>query len=73
MESQPWKKVVENVKKRLNLTDELTEDDIQSMYTGCAFETAWNKNAKSPWCSVFSLEDFKVEIVEYSFHFLIII
>ncbi|XP_019875531.1 multiple inositol polyphosphate phosphatase 1 [Aethina tumida] len=59
MESQPWKKVVENVKKRLNLTDELTEDDIQSMYTGCAFETAWNKNAKSPWCSVFSLEDFK--------------
>lgn len=30
------------------------------MHRICAYETAWNKTAKSPWCSLFSLQDFKV-------------
>ncbi|XP_011144551.1 multiple inositol polyphosphate phosphatase 1 isoform X2 [Harpegnathos saltator] len=30
------------------------------MYSMCAFETAWDQNIVSPWCKIFSLNDFKV-------------
>ncbi|XP_014478398.1 PREDICTED: multiple inositol polyphosphate phosphatase 1-like isoform X2 [Dinoponera quadriceps] len=39
------------------------------MHTMCAFETAWEQNVISPWCKIFSLNDFKVfefaEDIEY--------
>lgn len=52
--------VIRNVNKRLGLQDEIDLGDIYVMYITCGFETAWNKQSKSPWCSVFSEEDFKV-------------
>ncbi|XP_032687977.1 multiple inositol polyphosphate phosphatase 1-like [Odontomachus brunneus] len=30
------------------------------MHTMCAFETAWDQSIVSPWCKMFSLNDFKV-------------
>lgn len=30
------------------------------MHTMCAFETAWNQSTVSPWCKIFSLNDFRV-------------
>ena len=30
------------------------------MYMACSFETAWNPSELSPWCTIFSEEDFKV-------------
>lgn len=30
------------------------------MYTMCAFDTAWNSSAESPWCKIFLLNDLKV-------------
>ncbi|KAJ8931672.1 hypothetical protein NQ314_015388 [Rhamnusium bicolor] len=57
-------KIVKEVNDRLNLENELIADDIIIMYTTCAFETAWNKNSKSPWCTPFTVDDLKV--IEYS-------
>lgn len=34
------------------------------MYTTCAFETAWNRKIKSPWCAPFDIESIKV--MEYA-------
>lgn len=34
--------------------------DINLMYTTCCFETAWDKEYISPWCSLFSVDEFKV-------------
>lgn len=31
------------------------------MHTMCAFETAWNQSTVSPWCKIFSLNDFRVK------------
>ncbi|KAF5269596.1 hypothetical protein FQR65_LT05934 [Abscondita terminalis] len=52
--------VVTSMNKALNLGDELTIDDIYLMYLMCAFDTAWNKKRKSPWCSVFSSKSITV-------------
>lgn len=41
-----------------------TLGDVHTMYMTCAFETAWNKRRRSPWCSPFTLDDFKV--MEYA-------
>lgn len=55
-ESDHMLKIIKSVNNALNLDDELDLDDIYLMYITCAFETAWNKKMKSPWCSVFSME-----------------
>ncbi|KAJ8939141.1 hypothetical protein NQ318_010896 [Aromia moschata] len=56
--------VVNVVNKRLNLTNHLTTEDVITMYKACAFETAWNKLGKSPWCSPFTENELK--ILEYA-------
>lgn len=35
------------------------------MYTYCAFETAWEKNKVSPWCSIFNKSDLMVIYFKY--------
>jgi hypothetical protein len=35
------------------------------MYTYCAFETAWEKNKVSPWCSIFNKSDLMVIHFKY--------
>lgn len=35
-------------------------ENAHLMYVACGFETAWHKNYESPWCRIFSLDDFKV-------------
>lgn len=30
------------------------------IHTMCAFEVAWNQSTVSPWCKIFSLDDFRV-------------
>lgn len=34
---------------------------VHLMYVMCGFETAWHKNSESPWCRIFSLDEFKVK------------
>ncbi|XP_062141359.1 multiple inositol polyphosphate phosphatase 1-like isoform X2 [Drosophila sulfurigaster albostrigata] len=47
---------VEQVRSSTQLSDELTDEDVQLMYTVCAFETAWQRH-KSPsvWCRFFDV------------------
>lgn len=35
-------------------------EDVQLIYTICAFETAWNKTNHSPWCTLFDEESVRV-------------
>ncbi|VEN59241.1 unnamed protein product [Callosobruchus maculatus] len=59
------KQTVNNINQRLGFKSFLTADDVTLMYHTCAFETAWNKKSKSPWCAVFNVDDLKVlEYVE---------
>uniref|UniRef100_A0A6P7FWI8 Multiple inositol polyphosphate phosphatase 1 n=1 Tax=Diabrotica virgifera virgifera TaxID=50390 RepID=A0A6P7FWI8_DIAVI len=54
-------KLVKEVNKNLALEDnEVNKDDVLLMYQMCAFETAWNKKRKSPWCALFTGENLKV-------------
>lgn len=39
-------------------------EDVHLLYSTCAFETAWHKNLKSPWCSAFDPESLSV--IEYA-------
>lgn len=32
------------------------------MYVYCGFETAWEKNKVSPWCSIFDKSDLEVSL-----------
>ncbi|KAL1497696.1 hypothetical protein ABEB36_008614 [Hypothenemus hampei] len=59
-ESSYMIKVVTEVNKRTGAGNQLSVSDVLLMYITCGFETAWNKYSKSPWCSVFSEENFKV-------------
>ncbi|XP_050420837.1 multiple inositol polyphosphate phosphatase 1-like [Adelges cooleyi] len=72
IESSIVNKTLSHLSKRLGLDYVLTFNDAKNMYSYCAFETAWEKNKISPWCSVFSESDFKVfEYSEDLKHFLI--
>lgn len=52
---------VKRINKRLNLTSNtLGRDDVHLIYLTCSYETAWRKSHKSPWCSIFSVDDLKV-------------
>ncbi|XP_057666688.1 multiple inositol polyphosphate phosphatase 1 isoform X1 [Diorhabda carinulata] len=54
-------KLVKDVNQRLQLDDNpLNAEDIVLIYKMCAYETAWNKKSKSPWCAFFSLDNLKV-------------
>ncbi|XP_011706037.1 PREDICTED: multiple inositol polyphosphate phosphatase 1-like [Wasmannia auropunctata] len=43
-----------------NQTYKYVSEIAHLMYITCAFETALNQSAVSPWCKIFSLNDFKV-------------
>jgi hypothetical protein len=52
------KQVVSGISKKLGTF--VDADDVQLMYTACAFETAWNKTKISPWCRLFDEESIQV-------------
>ncbi|XP_011642707.1 multiple inositol polyphosphate phosphatase 1 isoform X1 [Pogonomyrmex barbatus] len=47
-----------NIRKRIGL--DIDYETAHLMHTTCAFETALNESIVSPWCKIFSLNDFKV-------------
>ncbi|KAJ8975347.1 hypothetical protein NQ317_000275 [Molorchus minor] len=60
-------KTLKVINERLNfsrVSSNLSADDVFLMYKTCAYETAWNKQSKSPWCSPFTEEELKV--LEYA-------
>jgi multiple inositol-polyphosphate phosphatase/2,3-bisphosphoglycerate 3-phosphatase len=59
-QSEFMAKTIEAINRRLGFSDELDLNDIHAMYMVCSFETAWHKRRRSPWCSAFSTDDFKV-------------
>ncbi|XP_012225386.2 multiple inositol polyphosphate phosphatase 1 [Linepithema humile] len=50
--------MLNNIKNRIGCN--INYETAHLMYIMCAFETAWNHSTVSPWCLVFSLNDFKV-------------
>ncbi|CAH0564059.1 unnamed protein product [Brassicogethes aeneus] len=58
--SSHFLELVDNVNKKIGAENVLNAEDVLLMYFACAFETAWNKVLKSPWCSVFTIDDLKV-------------
>ena len=55
------KKVVGDISRKLGTF--VDADDVQLMYTACAFETAWNKTKISPWCRLF--DDRSIKVLEF--------
>ncbi|CAH1710080.1 unnamed protein product [Aphis gossypii] len=64
IESQLTNNTLKSLSSRLGLDYTLTFNDAKNMYTYCAFETAWEKNKVSPWCSIFNKSDLM--LLEYS-------
>ncbi|KAL0133335.1 hypothetical protein PUN28_000823 [Cardiocondyla obscurior] len=52
------KNMMENIRKRIGL--DIDYETAHLMYTTCAFETALNQSLISPWCKLFSLNDFRI-------------
>ncbi|RLU19631.1 hypothetical protein DMN91_008188 [Ooceraea biroi] len=50
--------MLNNITKRIAY--KINYDTAHLMHTMCAFETAWNQSEVSPWCKIFSLNDFRV-------------
>ncbi|XP_043281784.1 multiple inositol polyphosphate phosphatase 1 [Venturia canescens] len=55
-------KMLADVSKRVGFA--LNYANVHLIYMICAFETAWFPNLYSPWCSLLSLDNFKV--LEYA-------
>ncbi|KAF6204355.1 hypothetical protein GE061_002696 [Apolygus lucorum] len=51
------------ISRHLRLNYTLSYDDVYLMYVTCAFEVAWHKERRSPWCVVFTRED--IQVLEY--------
>ncbi|XP_008182157.1 multiple inositol polyphosphate phosphatase 1 [Acyrthosiphon pisum] len=64
IESELTNVTLKSISSRLGLGYTLTFKDAKNIYTYCAFETAWEKNKVSPWCSIFNKSDFM--LFEYS-------
>ncbi|XP_011170916.1 multiple inositol polyphosphate phosphatase 1 isoform X2 [Solenopsis invicta] len=58
LNSKIVKNMLNNVKKRIG--HDIDYETAHLMHTTCAFETALNQSIVSPWCKLFSLNDFKV-------------
>ncbi|XP_043479163.1 multiple inositol polyphosphate phosphatase 1-like isoform X2 [Leptopilina heterotoma] len=54
------KNLIHNVSRRLGFQNNITLDSVISMYDMCRFEKAWNVDKISPWCAVFSKQEFIV-------------
>lgn len=64
IECQLTNDTLKSLSSRLGLDYMLTFKDAKNIYTYCAFETAWEKNKVSPWCSIFN--KFDLMLFEYS-------
>ncbi|XP_018045713.1 PREDICTED: multiple inositol polyphosphate phosphatase 1-like [Atta colombica] len=63
LDSKIVRNMLDNIKKRIGLN--IDYETVNLMYTTCAFETALNRSIISPWCKIFSSNDFKIfEYVE---------
>ena len=58
LKSNVYKKMLEDVSRRIGY--QVDHEIVHLMYVMCGFETAWHKNSESPWCRIFSLDEFKV-------------
>lgn len=56
--SQRVKNLLEEVSERVGFDVDFA--DVHLIYNICAFETAWFPDSYSPWCSLLSLDNFKV-------------
>lgn len=56
--SKIYTKMLQDVSKRIG--HQIDYETASLMYMLCKFETAWNVDAESPWCKMFSLDDFNV-------------
>lgn len=55
------KKELTRIAKKLGVHEKnLSFDDAHYMYMTCAFETAWSRKKKSPWCAPFDVNSAKV-------------
>ena len=62
LKSDTYAKMLEDVSKRIG--HRIDNETANMMYTICGFETAWWIDTESPWCRMFSLDEFK--ILEYA-------
>ncbi|XP_055371226.1 multiple inositol polyphosphate phosphatase 1 [Condylostylus longicornis] len=63
MESDLMKKAIKYMVNKTGVKG-ITSDDIQLIYTVCAFELAWYKRRFSPWCTLF--DDETIQILEFA-------
>lgn len=59
-------KIVQNLIKELEemfVMNKFTFEDVELMYTICAYETAWRHNPKNPWC--YGFDEPKYKIMEF--------
>lgn len=57
------KQMISRISERLGFVKNLTIDEIYIMYDVCRYETAWNLQSRSPFCTVFTKDD--LEIMEF--------
>jgi len=62
-ESLPFQETVKSVTQRLGFQTNISTHDVLRMYQACCFETAWNPEMPSPWCSAFGEQD--LQVLEY--------
>ncbi|XP_072743794.1 multiple inositol polyphosphate phosphatase 1 isoform X2 [Anoplolepis gracilipes] len=58
LDSKIVKDMLNNIEKRIG--HNIDYESVHLMHTMCAFETAWNQSIVSPWCKIFSLNDFRI-------------
>ncbi|XP_024878234.1 multiple inositol polyphosphate phosphatase 1-like [Temnothorax curvispinosus] len=58
LDSKIVKNMLNNIKKRIGY--DIDYETAYLMHTTCAFETALNQSVVSPWCKIFSLNDFRI-------------
>ncbi|XP_031844555.1 multiple inositol polyphosphate phosphatase 1 [Nomia melanderi] len=61
LKSETYNRMLENVSNRIG--HQIDHETANLMYMMCGFETAWLLDAESPWCRMFTLDEFK--ILEY--------
>ncbi|CAK9812393.1 Multiple inositol polyphosphate phosphatase 1 [Anthophora quadrimaculata] len=58
LKSKTYEKMLKDVSKRIGY--QVDHQMVRLMNLMCGFETAFHAEVESPWCKIFSLDDFKV-------------
>ncbi|XP_076289898.1 multiple inositol polyphosphate phosphatase 1 [Lasioglossum baleicum] len=62
LKSEPYAKMLKDVSERVG--HEIDHETASLMHMMCSFETAWLIDVESPWCRIFTLNEFKT--LEYA-------